>query len=68
MIREFYANLYVDDLDEDFDDCVAKSKLNAVDVYVDEELLLKLFDLSNRGIKCIGADFCKDKHGHTCQI
>lgn len=46
--REFYANLYVNKWDEDFDDSIAKSKVNGVDVCVDEDLS----KLCNRGKKC----------------
>lgn len=42
LVREFYAKLQVEELDEDFDDAVVKPRVNGVDIYFDEEPLMKL--------------------------
>lgn len=34
-----------------------KSKVNGADIYVDEELLVRLFDLKNYRFQCTGLSF-----------
>lgn len=69
LIREFYANLFVDDLDEEaFDNSILKSKMNGVEVYVDEKLLSKFFELSDEGWKCMEAELTRKEQGETVEI
>lgn len=52
----------------EFYDSILKSKVNGVDVYVHEELLHKLFKLSNKGRKCIRLEFTRNYQGETIEI
>lgn len=63
LVREFYSNLCVDEIDEQFDDKVLKSRVNVINLYVTEELLYKLFNLEYRGRKCMGAEFKRNEEG-----
>lgn len=68
LIYEFYANLYVDEIDEAFDDYVLKSKVNGVEIYVDEKQLSRLFEMNNGGRKCTKAKFSRNEGGETMEI
>lgn len=68
LIQEFYANLFVDELDEAFDDFLLKSEVNGVEVNVDGKLLGRLFELSDEGRKCTGAEFMRNEQGETIEI
>lgn len=50
LLREFYVNLYVDKIDDKFDDLVLKLKEKGVEVYVNEELLCRLFSMNSEEI------------------
>lgn len=61
LTREFYANMWLDEVDERFVDSVVKSRLNGVEVYVKEKLLNHIFHLSNTRERCDGQEYYKEK-------
>lgn len=46
-MKGFYANLYVDEVDESFEKLMLKSKVNGIVFHIDEALLTWLFYLSD---------------------
>lgn len=59
LIHEFYVNLYVDEINEQFD---------GIEIYVNEKLLNILFELSGEGNKYTGVEFARDEQGEIVQI
>lgn len=60
MIGEFYANMWIDEVESEYVDRYMKSYRNGVEMMVGKELLKKLFHLNNEGRKCGGQEFTRD--------
>lgn len=56
-IWEFYDNMWVDELDKNYDGNLIKSKVNGVEILMHGKLFGEFLRLSDSGKKCAGAKY-----------
>lgn len=60
LIWQFYANIWINEVDESYNGRVIKSLVNGIEVRTYEKLLKDLFHLTDKGRICDGFEYTRD--------